>query len=71
MTNAVGLDTRETLKPKLSGYSVNSRESSVLFPAPDGPEIISGRKKSALGGMLVSRTKALIALRFCDQMATW
>ena len=48
-----GWHARETLKPNLSGCPLNKRDSSVLLPTPDGPEITRGRKKSGRGDMSI------------------
>ena len=39
----IAVSLRETLNPKLLGYSLNSLLRRVLFPEPDGPATTRGR----------------------------
>ena len=39
---------RETENPKVEGWAVKRRFSSVDFPEPDGPVITIGRRVSAI-----------------------
>ncbi len=51
------MDSRETEKPNMSGYSAKRRLRSVDFPAPLGPETTIGRS----GGLAMTLPDCVIA----------